>query len=96
MTLYSHFPGKDDLILAVLQYPGGGVPELVRSGDGAAVEAGEDPIGALFSALKEWFETPISGLRVHQRFGGAGRLRPRRLRPSSGAKGAGSTPSSQR
>ncbi len=58
MTLYSHFPGKDDLILAVLQYREGEFLTWFDQAMGRHVEAGEDPIGALFSALKEWFETP--------------------------------------
>lgn len=58
MTLYSHFRSKDDLILAVLRHREG---QFMASFDLAMerhAEAGEDRLGALFSALKEWFESP--------------------------------------
>jgi AcrR family transcriptional regulator len=58
MTLYSHFRSKDDLILAVLRYR----EEQFMGWFGQAMErhrrAGKDRLGALFAALKEWFETP--------------------------------------
>jgi AcrR family transcriptional regulator len=57
MSLYKHFPSKDDLILAVLQYREEGVLELFRS---AMQRHGKkkNPLRAFFAALKEWFETP--------------------------------------
>jgi AcrR family transcriptional regulator len=58
MTLYSHFRSKDDLILAVLQYR----EEQFTAWFGRAMERHSDAtgnrLGALFAALKEWFETP--------------------------------------
>ncbi len=58
MSLYKHFPSKDDLILAVLQYR----EEGVRAFFGSAMERhgkkAKTPLRAFFAALKEWFETP--------------------------------------
>jgi AcrR family transcriptional regulator len=57
MSLYKHFPSKDDLILAVLQYREKGVLEFFRS---AMERQGKkkNPLRAFFAALKEWFEAP--------------------------------------
>lgn len=58
MSLYKHFPSKDDLILAVLQYREGKVLEFF----GAAIERHgkrtKDKLRAFFAALKDWFESP--------------------------------------
>jgi AcrR family transcriptional regulator len=56
MSLYKHFPSKDDLILAVLQYREQGVLEFFRS----AMErhGKKNPLRAFFAALKDWFEAP--------------------------------------
>jgi AcrR family transcriptional regulator len=58
MSLYKHFPSKDDLILAVLQYREGKVLEFF----GAAMERHgrrtKDKLRAFFAALKDWFESP--------------------------------------
>lgn len=58
MTLYSHFGSKDDLILAVLQHR----EEQFNAWFAEAMKRhgakGKDRLGALFAALKEWFETP--------------------------------------
>ena len=58
MTLYSHFRSKDDLIVAVLRHREGqfmawfaGAMERHAGGEGGR-------LGALFGAIKEWFETP--------------------------------------
>lgn len=58
MTLYSHFPSKNDLILAVLQHR----EDLVAEFFAAAVErhrrSGAEPLDAFFAALKDWVESP--------------------------------------
>jgi AcrR family transcriptional regulator len=58
MTLYTHFPSKDDLIMAVLQYR----EEKVLTFFSEAVERhgkrAKDKLRAFFTALKEWFESP--------------------------------------
>jgi len=58
MSLYKHFPSKDDLILAALKHREESVFEFFRS---AIVRHGKkvkNPLRAFFAALKEWFETP--------------------------------------
>jgi AcrR family transcriptional regulator len=58
MTLYSHFPSKDDLIVAVLHHR----EEAVLAFFGEAVERHRkrtrDSLGAFFAALKDWFVSP--------------------------------------
>jgi AcrR family transcriptional regulator len=61
MSLYKHFPSKDDLILAVLQYREVGVLEFFRSAMERHGRKTKTPLRAFFAALKEWFET--SGFR---------------------------------
>jgi AcrR family transcriptional regulator len=58
MSLYKHFPSKDDLILAVLQYREQGVLEFFRSAIERYGKKTKSPLRAFFAALKEWFETP--------------------------------------
>ena len=58
MTLYTHFPSKDDLILAVLKYREQGVLEFFRSAMERHGKKAKNPLRAFFAALKEWFETP--------------------------------------
>jgi AcrR family transcriptional regulator len=61
MSLYKHFPSKDDLIMAVLQYR----EELVLDFFATAIARHEkrtkNKLRAFFAALKEWFES--SGFR---------------------------------
>lgn len=58
MSLYKHFPSKDDLILAVLKYREDKVLEFF----GAAMERhgkrSKDKLRAFFAALKDWFQSP--------------------------------------
>lgn len=58
MSLYKHFPSKDDLILAVLKYR----EENVLAFFGSAMERHgkrmKDKLRAFFAALKDWFESP--------------------------------------
>src|SRR5215471_3493783 len=61
MSLYKHFPSKDDLILAVLQYREQGVMEFFRSAMERHGKKGKHPLRAFFAALKDWFE--LSGFR---------------------------------
>lgn len=58
MTLYSHFPSKDDLILAVLQYREERVLEFFRAAMERHAWRTKDKLRAFFAALKEWFESP--------------------------------------
>ena len=56
MSLYKHFPSKDDLILAVLKYR----EEKILEFFGTAMEGKrtKDKLRAFFAALKDWFECP--------------------------------------
>lgn len=58
MSLYKHFPSKDDLILAVLKYR----EEAFQASFGAAMERHgkrtKDKLRAFFAALKDWFGSP--------------------------------------
>ncbi|MCK6486510.1 MAG: TetR/AcrR family transcriptional regulator [Phycisphaerae bacterium] len=58
MTLYTHFPSKDDLILAVLQYREERVLEFFRSAMKRHAGRNQDKLRAFFAALKDWFESP--------------------------------------
>jgi AcrR family transcriptional regulator len=58
MTLYSHFPSKDDLILAVLKYREERVLEYFKEAMGRHGKRTKDRLRAFFAALKEWFESP--------------------------------------
>jgi AcrR family transcriptional regulator len=58
MTLYTHFPSKDDLILAVLKHREECVSEFFRSAMERHGRKAKSPLRAFFAALKEWFESP--------------------------------------
>ena len=58
MSLYKHFPSKDDLILAVLKHREVGVSEFFRSAMERHGQMTKSPLRAFFAALKEWFESP--------------------------------------
>jgi AcrR family transcriptional regulator len=58
MSLYKHFPSKDDLILAVLKHREEGVLEFFRSATERHGKKAKDPLRAFFAVLKEWFQTP--------------------------------------
>ena len=58
MSLYKHFPSKDDLILAVLQYREQGVLEFFRSAMERHGKKAKTPLRAFFAALKDFFESP--------------------------------------
>ncbi len=58
MSLYKHFPSKDDLILAVLQYREGKVLEFFGAAMERHAKRTKDKLRAFFAALKDWFESP--------------------------------------
>jgi AcrR family transcriptional regulator len=58
MTLYTHFPSKDDLIVAVLQYREQKVLEFFRASMERHGKRPKDKLRAFFAALKEWFGSP--------------------------------------
>ena len=57
MTLYNHFPSKDDLILAVLQYRETQVEEMFAKAIERHVRKGMNKLNAFFAALKDWFKS---------------------------------------
>ncbi|MDQ5934279.1 MAG: hypothetical protein QG574_1577 [Cyanobacteriota bacterium erpe_2018_sw_21hr_WHONDRS-SW48-000092_B_bin.40] len=58
MSLYNHFPSKDDLILAVLQYREEKFDSMFENWISHHVSKGTDRLEAFFAALKDWFESP--------------------------------------
>ncbi|MBY0546588.1 MAG: TetR/AcrR family transcriptional regulator [Candidatus Obscuribacterales bacterium] len=58
MSLYNHFPSKDDLILAVLQYREEKFDRMFENWISRHVSKGMDRPEAFFAALKDWFESP--------------------------------------
>ena len=58
MTLYAHFPSKDDLILAVLRYREERVLEFFQLAMERHGKRTKDRLRAFFAALKDWFESP--------------------------------------
>jgi AcrR family transcriptional regulator len=58
MSLYKHFPSKDDLILAVLKYREECVLAFFRSAMERQGKKAKSPLQAFFAALKEFFESP--------------------------------------
>lgn len=58
MSLYNHFPSKDDLILAVLKYREEAVLAFFRSAMERHGRRAKHPLRAFFAALKDWFELP--------------------------------------
>jgi AcrR family transcriptional regulator len=58
MSLYKHFPSKDDLILAVLQHREESVLAFFRSAMERHGKKAKSPLRAFFAALKEFFESP--------------------------------------
>jgi AcrR family transcriptional regulator len=58
MSLYKHFPSKDDLILAVLQFREEGVLNFFRMAMERHAKKAKNPLRAFFAALKDFFESP--------------------------------------
>ncbi len=61
MTLYNHFPSKDDLVLAVLEYRETKFDALFEKWMIRHRKSGLDGLEAFFAALKDWFKS--SGFR---------------------------------
>lgn len=57
MTLYKHFPTKDDLILACLRFVDARYRDRLRSGLADDDPATERVLG-IFDSLRDWFATP--------------------------------------
>lgn len=55
MTLYNHFPSKDDLVLAVLERREASVFEFFQSSVAKYRRKGKDAMTALFDTLGDWF-----------------------------------------
>jgi AcrR family transcriptional regulator len=58
MSLYKHFPSKDDLILAVLQQREQSVLDFFRTAMERHAKKAKNPLRAFFAALKDFFESP--------------------------------------
>ncbi len=58
MTLYKHFPSKDDLILAVLQRREEEVDAMFARSIPQHIAQGMNSLEAFFAALAEWFKSP--------------------------------------
>lgn len=58
MSLYNHFPSKDDVILAVLQYREEKFDGMFAKWMDRHAAKGMDRLDAFFAALKDWFESP--------------------------------------
>src|SRR5215510_5553933 len=58
MSLYKHFPSKDDLNLAVLKYREEVVLGFFRSSMERHGKKTKNPLRAFFAALKDFFESP--------------------------------------
>lgn len=58
MSLYKHFPSKDDLILAVLMYREQSVLAFFRSAMERHGKKAKNPLRAFFAALKDFLESP--------------------------------------
>ena len=57
MTLYKHFPTKDDLIVACLHYVSERYRDRLRGGLAAEASAADKVLG-IFDSLRDWFATP--------------------------------------
>src|SRR4051812_20928387 len=62
MSLYNHFPSKDDLILEVLKHREEGVLHFFRTAMERHGKKAKNPLRAFFAALKDFFQSP--GFRV--------------------------------
>ena len=58
MSLYKHFPSKDELILAVLQYREKNFLAYFEDRMAQHRKKIKDPLKVFFAALRDWFETP--------------------------------------
>lgn len=58
MTLYNHFPSKDDLILAVLEFREAKFDTMYEKWMAQHIKTGKSGLEAFFAALKDWFKSP--------------------------------------
>lgn len=58
MTLYKHFPSKDDLIVAVLEKRHKTFTAWLTAQVSQRIDGGSPPIDAFFGVLKEWASLP--------------------------------------
>ena len=58
MTLYNHFPSKDDLILAVLEFRETQVDGMFAKAIERHLRKEMNKLEAFFAALKDWFKSP--------------------------------------
>ena len=58
MTLYAHFPSKDDLIVAALRYREEQVGAFFEAAMARHAGPGRDALAVFFAALKDWFRSP--------------------------------------
>src|SRR6478752_4620345 len=58
MSLYKHFPSKDDLILEVLKYREESVLEFFRAAMERHGKKAKNRLRAFFAALKDMFDSP--------------------------------------
>ncbi len=58
MSLYKHFPSKDDLILAVLKYREEKILEFFSTAMERHEKRTRDRLRAFFAALRDWFMSP--------------------------------------
>src|SRR5262245_11041569 len=58
MSLYRHFPSKDDLILEVLKYREAAVLDFFRAAMERHGKKAKNPLRAFFAALKDFLESP--------------------------------------
>src|SRR5262245_18206230 len=58
MSLYKHFPSKDDLILSVLKYREERMLDFFRSAMERHGKKAKTPLRAFFAALKDFFKSP--------------------------------------
>jgi AcrR family transcriptional regulator len=91
-SLYHFFPGKQDLLLAVLEAYRSGIGEMLLA---PAWEGVDDPIGRVFALLDRYrrgivqtecfYACPIGSLALHLEREAA-KAKPRKQRTSQGAK----------
>ncbi len=58
MTLYNHFPSKDDLMLATLKQQEAKVATMFDTAIKSYLAVGEARLDAFFLALGDWFQSP--------------------------------------
>ena len=95
VTLYAHFPSKDDLILAVLQYREERFMALFAEAMERHAGRGRTASGLLRRPEGVVRDAGVPGLRLHERRGRTGRSRPIPAPSSPGSTRSASTSSSR-